>query len=265
MEGLLVIILCHRLVARLRYATCLAHAVITHHCPPLLYTNFLFFLTPFVFDYLTLFIYRFSIIRRRMVSFNLLPLLPPFFYNLYLTFPYLPQAMYSPKYNGNTGFGDIAIIQLTQAVSQRITPVATASTNTSWVGITSVTAVGWGGTGVNEEGELIVPNTLMYATVGVIPPAQCKALHKENFKGNLPRDHMCLGLSTDPATNACYGDAGAPYLLMRNGQAPLVVAIASYESPNYDCGFSENNINWATNVTYYKTWIDSTLKLHKLK
>lgn len=172
---------------------------------------------------------------------------------------YYVKALYTPKYDLDTSYGDIAIVELTAPLPSSIKPVALASKSTSWAGIKKVTAVGWG-TMENDA----LPDILKYAQIGVMTAADCKEWH-EYLMGEMAIDHMCFGLLTNPATATCEGDSGGPYLIMRTGKQPIQVAVVSYGPSVYNCGDPENNVDVPTSVAYWRTWIDTTLKAHKLK
>ena len=165
--------------------------------------------------------------------------------------------MYTPKYDLDTSYGDIAIIELVSPIP--IKPIALANKATTLTGVKTVTAVGWGTMQDNS-----LPENLMYAPIGVMSAADCKEWH-DYLMGDMPIDHMCFGLLTKPAITAtCEGDSGGPYVLERKGKAPIQVAVVSYGPSIYKCGDSENNIDVPTKVGYWRSWIDSTLKKYKL-
>lgn len=129
--------------------------------------------------------------------------------------------MYTPRYDTDTLYGDIAIVQLTEEIPYYVKPVALANSSTNWSGIKTATAIGWGTT---ENGEL--PSVLRYADVAVISAEKCLDVHDE-YLGEKPKDHMCFGLNTDPVTSTCSGDSGGPYVISRNGGEPVQVAVVS--------------------------------------
>ena len=151
--------------------------------------------------------------------------------------------MYTPRYDTDTLYGDIAILQLTEEVPYWIKPVTLATNSTaSLSGLKTATAIGFGTT---EDGNLA--SILRYADVATMSPEKCRKVHDE-YLGEMPIDHMCFGLNTNPSTSTCGGDSGGPYVIRRAGQDPVQVAVVSYGPSEYECGDAENNLDVPTQV-----------------
>ena len=173
------------------------------------------------------------------------------------------KAIYCPtKYSTATQYGDIALLLLADNVpttaSSAVIALADARTDVSaWdVGEMAVTVAGWGLTQLGGH-----PNTLRYTTEPVMTIARCDVVHK-GFGAKRPADHICFGLGTRPPTGTCGGDSGAPFVVEgegAGGKGPVQVALVSYGPLRYQCGDAEDNVDAATSVMYWRTWIDGVL------
>ena len=74
---------------------------------------------------------------------------------------------------------------------------------------------------------------------------------------------ICFGLGKNPYNAACAGDSGGPFFTMSYGKATQF-GIVSAGPEDYTCGDSKGNIDFATNVAYWRGWVTEIMKQNKL-
>ena len=135
----------------------------------------------------------------------------------------------NPAYNPNTVDSDIALIRLTQPVSNATLPPITASLMTTVSDGQSVRVIGYGM--INEStGEL--PKVLQTAVMPYVDHARCdQAISQYVDPGTFQPYHItntqiCAG-DGQGRTDSCFGDSGGPLVATINGQ-PYLTGIVSW-------------------------------------
>ena len=95
--------------------------------------------------------------------------------------------MYTPKYNDDNLYGDVALLFLKTAVPSSITPITLADSSTSLSKIKRVTISGWGLTEEDEE-----PEVLRYTTMPVVNASTCKQFIEDSDQVYV-KDRICFG------------------------------------------------------------------------
>ena len=162
--------------------------------------------------------------------------------------------MIIPSYNYYTNYGDLALLQLEKPAPYTPVPIASASSSLS--GVNKLTVMGWG---LNEQGKMT--STLRYVTMRTLTAGQCANQNSYYIGGQVPADHICLGL--DPGReSSCSGDSGGPFVTSINN--PIQVALVSYGPASSKCG-GGGNLDVATSIIYWSDWIQNVLSLYNLR
>lgn len=119
---------------------------------------------------------------------------------------------------------DIALVQLTAAVSLQPIPLLAAGAPTLAAG-TEALILGWGNTAVDSENKSKDPsNILLKASQKIVGAAACGVVYGASLTANM----LCAGgLTTTDTTDTCQGDSGGP-LSIANGNGFIQVGIVSF-------------------------------------
>lgn len=166
---------------------------------------------------------------------------------------YTIDLMVSPKYDGETLYGDLALLRLKERIDADFIPLASSSTRLT----PQVDVVG---RGEMEDGKF--PDVMMYTQVSTMTEEECNDYHDQIIGDLPPKGMLCFGLDSNPSTQSCGGDSGGPYFT--TGNNPVQVGIVSY-GPDIECGSIDDNLEVATSVAYWNKWINRNLSKYKMK
>ncbi|EFX72708.1 hypothetical protein DAPPUDRAFT_215874 [Daphnia pulex] len=154
-----------------------------------------------------------------------------------------------PSWNANTMDGDMALINLTSAVTytQYIRPITLANSSEPNHVNDNVTVAGWGST---FDGSLSGSSTLRKATVPVITNNECKLTY-----GNIVSDKI-ICTSGKNYRGTCNGDSGGPMNYKGSDGSWKQIGIVSFGSTE---GCQKNHPNGYTRISSYSSWIQSII------
>ena len=169
------------------------------------------------------------------------------------------QTVIMPKFNRNTYYGDLAILELKHASDLK--PLALPTMYTKPASVSRVTAVGWGNTELINE-----PEGLRYTNLTTMNASTCDSQHKEIYKKfSRPLGTMCFGMAGHKST--CGGDSGGPIFIPSSPARaePVLVGVTSYNFYKYKCGNqTSRGLPMATSVPYWSEWIKNTMSFYNL-
>ncbi|MGA6164828.1 S1 family peptidase [Amycolatopsis magusensis] len=143
-----------------------------------------------------------------------------------------------PDYAGmNPPGGDVALLQLDQAVTETPIKIAGASGDAG----TATRILGWGEHCVEED--CGAPDILQELDTKVMPDTDCS-----NFAAG---KEICTGTDT-PDAMGCYGDSGGPQIKGRPGEWELIGATSRDGDEDPKCS---SGLGVWTDVTFYQDWI----------
>ncbi|MFC9255846.1 S1 family peptidase [Amycolatopsis thailandensis] len=141
-----------------------------------------------------------------------------------------------PRYSGQAGPNDIALIRLSQPVQN--TPIQIASTSPA--SGTGVTLYGWGQTCPQRGCEQQPPANLKQLNTRIDPDSRCQTIQGST--------ELCVYSTTNQT--ACYGDSGGPLVV----QGTLAGATSRAGHQSSTCGTGDTIY---TDVTAHRQWIAS--------
>ncbi|GAA2787060.1 serine protease [Saccharopolyspora taberi] len=146
------------------------------------------------------------------------------------------QSIRHPRYNGQAGPYDIAVMRLASAVRSQPVTIAGSSPAPG----TGVRLLGWGQECPNPQCGP-APRNLKELDTRINPDSMCRT-------GYDPSIELCVFGNATSGT-ACYGDSGGPLLV--NGQLAGATSRAGANSPT--CGTGDATVY--TDVTAHRQWI----------
>ncbi len=156
-----------------------------------------------------------------------------------------------PQYNNAspTLRNDIALLELATAVDAPVATLFSGNAESLYDSMASV--VGWGATGVDNNGNEVYPTLLQDASVPIVPLEQCNL--PESYQGTILDTQVCAGFR-EGGIDSCVGDSGGPMFTQIDGQQ-VQVGITSFGN---GCGLP-NFYGVYTNVSEFQPWINSYL------
>ncbi|XP_032442394.1 trypsin I-P1-like [Xiphophorus hellerii] len=154
------------------------------------------------------------------------------------------QIIVHPDYNSNTNDNDLALVQLSSAVTftNYVRPVCLAADGSVFPSGLDCWVTGWGTLSYGGS----VSQTLQEVDVPIVSNSQCSASYS-----TLTNNMLCAGL-TNGGKDSCQGDSGGP-LVTKNGTVWVQAGVVSYGNgcaqPGYPGVYAR--------ISNYQTWINS--------
>lgn len=163
-----------------------------------------------------------------------------------------PDYRPDPNTSGNVNDNDMALLKLATPVTT-ITPVTLIEGSTTDIEADTITTVmGWGATGVNNQGQSIdASNTLLKVDQKVVANAECSQIYQEGITDNM----LCAGgLDAMDTSDSCQGDSGGP-IVVQNGSSYTQVGVVSFGGVESAC--AEKGVPGVyAKIARYKSFIE---------
>uniref|UniRef100_A0A672GHW8 Peptidase S1 domain-containing protein n=1 Tax=Salarias fasciatus TaxID=181472 RepID=A0A672GHW8_SALFA len=153
-----------------------------------------------------------------------------------------------PSYNEDTSDNDIALVQLSRAVTftNYIRPVCLAGSGSEFEAGVIAWVTGWGT--MDVETPLEFPQTLQEVDVPIVSNADCNDAY-----GLITSNMICAGLS-EGGKDSCQGDSGGP-LVVKNESRWIECGVVSF---GRGCALA-NFPGVYARVSEYESWIKSVI------
>uniref|UniRef100_A0A672GN17 Trypsin-like n=1 Tax=Salarias fasciatus TaxID=181472 RepID=A0A672GN17_SALFA len=153
-----------------------------------------------------------------------------------------------PSYNHETNDNDIALVQLSSAVTftDYIRPVCLAGAGSEFGAGVIAWVTGWGTMDVGKP--LESPGTLQEVDVPIVSNADC-----DDAYGLITSNMICAGLY-EGGKDSCQGDSGGP-LVVKNGSQWIECGVVSFGKGCAEARFP----GVYARVSEYESWIKSTI------
>ncbi|MGI9016813.1 MAG: trypsin-like serine protease [Euzebya sp.] len=163
----------------------------------------------------------------------------------------------NPGWNPRTGLGDIALLELDQAVQSPVQPLIAADQTDLWPTSTPATVVGFGA--ADADGTLFLDH-LRQADVPISDIQTCAQGYDETLSTLVDPDTMvCAGEASpdpgSPSADTCNGDSGGPMLVPDENGVLLQIGITSFGG--FFCGAELPGVY--TRVDAYLDFIDGVI------
>ncbi|XP_008415417.1 trypsin I-P1-like [Poecilia reticulata] len=154
------------------------------------------------------------------------------------------QIIVHPDYNSNTNDNDVALVQLSAAVTftNYVRPVCLAADGSVFPSGLDCWVTGWGT--LREGGS--TSQTLQEVDVPIVSNSDCSPSYS-----SLTNNMLCAGLSSG-GKDSCQGDSGGP-LVTKNGTVWVQAGVVSFGTGCAQPGFP----GVYTRISNYQTWINS--------